>query len=127
VDPNRIGVYGLSAGACLLPIHAVGERRLKAAVLGSVGLFFVEGQLPEADPFNFLSRFRVPTLMIDGRTDFIFPLESSQRPMFQLLGTPEKDKNLVLLDGGHGDLRAHTQQVMKEALAWFDRYLGPVK
>ena len=87
--------------ACLLPVLAVGEQRLKAAVLVGVGLPFDRGLLPESDPFNFVPRFQVPTLMVSGRSDFIFPLETSQRPMFRLLGAPEKDKRLVLQEGGH--------------------------
>jgi serine/threonine protein kinase/pimeloyl-ACP methyl ester carboxylesterase len=125
VDRNRLGVFGVSRGSCLLPVLAVGEDRLKAAVLVSVGLFFDRSLLPEDDPFNFLPRFRVPTLMAGGRSDFIFPLESSIRPMFRLLGTPDADKRLLLWDGGHAP--SHSRPAVKDTLAWFDRYLGPVK
>jgi hypothetical protein len=45
--------------------------------------------------------------------------------MFRLLGAQEKDKRLVLQDGGHA--RPNYQTSIKEALDWFDRYLGPVK
>jgi hypothetical protein len=45
--------------------------------------------------------------------------------MFRLLGAPEKDKRLVLWDGGH--VAPDFQLAFKEALDWFDRYLGPVK
>jgi len=65
--------------------------------------------------------------MINARSDFIFPVETTQRPMFRLLGAPEKDKQQVFWDGGHGDIRPSSQVVIKEALDWFDRYLGPVK
>jgi dienelactone hydrolase len=126
VDRDRLGVLGYSRGACLVPIYAVGEKRLKAAVLVSAGLGF-NRELPEIDPFNFLPRFRVPTLMSNGRFDFTFPLETSQRPLFRLLGAPEKDKKLFLWDGGHGDMGANFKMAVKEALDWFDRYLGPVK
>jgi pimeloyl-ACP methyl ester carboxylesterase len=81
--------------------------------------------LPEADPFNFLPRFQVPTLMVGGRFDFLFPLETSLRPMFRLLGTPEKDKRLLIRDGGH--VPPDGQRNIKETLDWFDRYLGAVK
>jgi dipeptidyl aminopeptidase/acylaminoacyl peptidase len=124
VDRDRLGVFGLSRG-CLLPVLAVGEQRLKATVLVGVGLTFDRGQLPESDPFNFLPRFQVPTLMVGGRSDFLFPLETSQRPMFRLLGAPEKDKRQILWDGGH--VPPNRQTVIKETLEWFDRYLGPVK
>jgi pimeloyl-ACP methyl ester carboxylesterase len=126
VDRDRLGAFGVSRGF-YAPVMAVGEERLKAAVLVSSGLFVDRRRLPEADAFNFLPRFRVPTLMVNGRADFVFPLETSAGPMFRLLGAPEKDKRLALRDGGHapsGDVRSF---VTKETLDWLDRYLGPVK
>jgi dienelactone hydrolase len=126
VDRDRLGVYGFSRGAYVLPMLAVGEHRLKAAVVASVGLLR-NRVLPEADPFNFVPRFHVPTLVAGGRFDFVLPLEASQRPWFQLLGTPEQDKRMIFWDGGHGDVLAHYPMVIKEGLDWFDRYLGPVK
>ncbi len=126
VDRDRLGVFGYSRGACLVPVLAAGEQRLKAAVLIHAGLSSSR-PLPEADPLNFLPRFRLPTLMGNGRSDFMIPLETSQRPMFRLLGAPEKDKQQIFWDGGHGDIGANWKTVVKETLDWFDRYLGPVK
>jgi hypothetical protein len=122
---DRLGVFGISRGAWLLPVLAVDELRLKAAVLVSVGLPTEQNLLAEDDPLDFPPRFQVPTLMINGRSDVIFPLESSQRPLFRLLGAPESDKRMVLQDGGH--TRSDYPKAIKEALDWFDRYLGPVK
>jgi len=126
VDRDRLGAYGFSRGA-ILPVIAAGEHRLKAAVLGSVGLSFDPSMLPECQPLNFLPRFKVPTLMLCGRSDFFFPVETSQRPMLGLLGAPDKDKKLVLLDGGHFPASSSFSILIKETLDWFDRYLGPVK
>ena len=66
----------------------------------------------------------MPILMVNGRYDYVFPLESSQKPMFRFLGTPEKDKRHAVFDGGHSP--AH-DQIIKEVLEWLDRYQGPVK
>jgi hypothetical protein len=55
-------------------------------------LFLNRGLLREDDPFNFLTCFQVPTLMVNGRSIFTFQLDTSQRPLFRLLGAPEKDK-----------------------------------
>ena len=74
---------------------------------------------------NFAPRVRVPTLMINGRDDVLFPVETSQNPLFQFLGVAAKDKRRVLLDGSHNPLRF--QEVIREALAWLDKYLGPVR
>jgi len=124
VDRGRLGVLALSRGG-ELPVLAVGEQRLKAAVFLACGLSFSSWWLPEDDPFNFLPRFQVPTLMANGRTDYIFPVETSIRPMFRLLGAPEKDKRLLLWEGYHTPMNYST--AIKETLDWFDRYLGPVK
>ena len=44
--------------------------------------------------------------MINGRYDFFFPVESSQDPMFRLLGTPAADKRHVVVEGSHEVPRA---------------------
>ena len=124
VDRDRLAVLSSSTGG-KVPLLAVGELRLKAVVLINSGLGFSRLNLAEADPFHFLPRLRVPTLVVGGRYDFIFPLETSMSPMFRLLGAPEKDKRLVLWEGGH--VEPDRKIIVKETLDWFDRYLGPVK
>jgi hypothetical protein len=62
--------------------------------------------------------------MVNGRYDFIHPLETSQIPLYQLLGTPEKDKRRLVVEGGHALLN---QEIIRESLEWLDRYLGPVR
>ena len=42
----------------------------------------VHARPQEIDPLNFASRVQVPTLMVNGKADFQFPLETSQRPLF---------------------------------------------
>ena len=116
VDPDRLGVYGLSYLGTYVPIFAVGEHRLKAAVLGSTGFPPDRSRfLPETDPLNFLPRFRVPTLMINGLSDFGCPVETCQEPMLRLLGAREEDKDLVHWEGGHFPKDAHI--VFTETLA----------
>jgi hypothetical protein len=62
--------------------------------------------------------------MLNGKYDVIFPVETNVRPAFKLLGTPEKDKKLVVYDTDHYIPR---KELIKESLDWLDRYLGPVK
>jgi hypothetical protein len=62
--------------------------------------------------------------LLSGRDDFEFPLETSQIPMFHLLGAPEKDKRHIVCDSGHIVPRL---DMIKETLDWLDRYLGPVE
>jgi len=80
-------------------------------------------RLPEYDLLNFAPRIKVPTLMVNGRDDFAFPLETSQRPLFRLLGTEQKHH--AIFEGGHIPLLLHP--MIKEILDWLDRHLGPVK
>jgi hypothetical protein len=62
--------------------------------------------------------------MLNGRYDHYFPVESSQRPFFRLLGTQSQHKRLVISEGGHDVPRT---QLIAETLTWLDRYLGPVR
>jgi eukaryotic-like serine/threonine-protein kinase len=123
IDATRLAYYGISWGAVQGPIMLAVEKRFKAAVFAAGGC---NGQkvLPEADSMNFASRVKVPVLMINGRYDFEIPLETCQEPLFRLLGVPPKDKRHVLFDTGHAPPQL---PVMKEALNWLDRYLGPMK
>jgi pimeloyl-ACP methyl ester carboxylesterase len=79
----------------------------------------MEPARPEVDPINFLSRVTVPTLMLNGRYDFFFPIETSQIPMFRLLGTPAQQKRHVVEEGSHFVPR---NRLIQETLAWLDRY-----
>jgi dienelactone hydrolase len=123
IDASRLGYYGISLGANSgLRVLAL-EPRLRAAVLAATGLS-TGRSLPELDRFNFAPRIRQPVLLVNGRDDFLFPLETAQRPLFALLGTPPADKKLVLLEGGH--VLPRSNDLFREALDWFDEYLGPV-
>jgi hypothetical protein len=62
--------------------------------------------------------------MINGRYDNVSPYETSQQPLFRLLGTPEKDKRHVTFETQH--LLFPRNKLIKEVLDWLDRYLGPV-
>jgi len=123
VDARRLGYYGFSAGAIYGPVFTAVDGRFAASVLLGGGLG-PPGLPPEMTPVNFAPRSRVPTLMIGGRDDFLLPVESSQRPLFRLLGAPPADKRLALLEGGH--VPSDRREIVREVLDWLDRYLGPV-
>jgi formylglycine-generating enzyme required for sulfatase activity/dienelactone hydrolase/predicted Ser/Thr protein kinase len=122
VDAGRLAYYGLSMGGRMAPIMLAIEPRFQAAVLYVAGLK-LQRALPEADAINFVTRVKLPVLMINARYDFFFPLETSQRPLFDLLGTPATDKKWVVYDGGHSVPRS---KLIAELLAWLDARLGPV-
>jgi eukaryotic-like serine/threonine-protein kinase len=123
VDPDRLAYFGVSLGARLGSLALAVEPRFRAAVLWSGGFSSVP-KLPEVDEINFAPRVKTPVLMLNGRQDFTFPIESSQKPMFKWLGTPEPDKRHGIYDGGHVFPFA---RIIKDTLDWLDKYLGVPK
>ena len=125
IDASKLGYFGASWGAAWAPVMVSLEERFRTAVLFEGGLYLSPAGPPEADNLNFLPRVRVPVLMLNGRYDYTFPVESSQKPYFRWLGTPEKHKRHVVYDAAH-DVMVNRTQVVKEVLSWLDQYLGPV-
>jgi eukaryotic-like serine/threonine-protein kinase len=119
---DKIAYLGFSLGAAAGFIFPAIENRFKASVLVSGGVW-VEEVLPEINQVHYAPRITVPTLMLNGRFDFVF-LEPGQRQLFRLLGTPPEHKRHVLVDSGH---IMSINPVEPELLGWLDRYLGPVK
>jgi formylglycine-generating enzyme required for sulfatase activity/tRNA A-37 threonylcarbamoyl transferase component Bud32/cephalosporin-C deacetylase-like acetyl esterase len=122
IRSDKLAYFGTSLGAAPGSILPAVESRLKACVLVGGGIFPLV-VAPHVDQINFAPRIRMPTLMINGRYDFIFT-EPSQRQLFRLLGTPTERKQHLVFDVGHAVVGENRT---KETLAWLDRYLGPVK
>jgi formylglycine-generating enzyme required for sulfatase activity/tRNA A-37 threonylcarbamoyl transferase component Bud32/dienelactone hydrolase len=118
VTTERLAYYGVSWGGAMGGVMPAVEPRIKVSVLYVAGLDF-ERARPEVDPINFLPRVTAPTLMLNGRYDFFFPIETSQVPMFRLLGTPADQKRHVVEDGSHFVPR---NRLIQETLAWLDKY-----
>ncbi|MFC1633433.1 protein kinase [Planctomycetota bacterium] len=125
IDSEKIAYYGMSWGARLGPIMLAVEERFKLGIF-VVGGFPSEHQPEAADPATFAPKVKVPVLMVNGREDFIFPLETSQKPMYEFLGTPEEHKEHRIYPGGHGLLGLFTRQIKGDILRWLDRYLDPI-
>ena len=123
LDHEKLAYYGVDSGAELGNIFLALEKRIKIGVLVGSGFGFRK-MPPEVDKINFAPRVTMPILMVNGRYDYVFPLESSPKPMFRFLGTPEKDKRHAVFDGGHSPPH---DQMIKEVLDWLHRYQGPVK
>jgi cephalosporin-C deacetylase-like acetyl esterase len=122
IDSKKIGFYGISWGGGMGAQFPALEERIKLSVLVHAGLR-MEPALPEVDQINFVTRVKVPTLMLSGIYDFDFRPETSQIPMFNLLGTPLADKKRITYDVGHQFL---PERFPKDALPWLDKYFGPV-
>lgn len=84
----------------------------------------MERALPEVDQINYLPRITQPVLMLNGSYDMYFPVESSQKPMFSLLGSPQDQKKMRVYPSGH---LVPPTEFIKETLAWLDTYLGPAR
>ena len=126
IDAGKMAYMGASWGARLAPITIALDPRLKAGVLLMGGLG-AGRPAPEVDTFNFAPRVHVPILMLNGDQDFIFPLQTSQRALFQTLATPVADKRHVLYPGGHEIAATQRSQIIQEVVGWLDRYLGRVQ
>jgi len=124
IDSEKLGFYGHSWGGMLGGIIPAVEERIKVNIL-LVGGYEPWGKaLPEADGINYVSRVKIPTLMLNGRYDSRFPLETNLMPFFNSLGTPEKDKRLCIYETDH---YVSKSDMIREVLGWCDKYLGPVK
>jgi class 3 adenylate cyclase/pimeloyl-ACP methyl ester carboxylesterase len=123
IDLNRVAFYGLSGGPRFgFRLGAV-DTRVKLNI-------FYAGGLPsgpfraEVNPAYFLPRITIPTLMINGRFDSNWRLDYEIKNMYELLGTPDKDKRLVLFDSDH---LASRKDLVRETLSFLDDYFGPVQ
>ncbi|MDA2930948.1 SUMF1/EgtB/PvdO family nonheme iron enzyme, partial [Acidobacteria bacterium AH-259-O06] len=127
IDPRKLAYYGFSLGAWFGPIFQTIDSRFAASVLLSAGicLFNTKQQVgPELNAVNFAPQSTVPTLMINGRDDFILSMNESQLPLFDLLGAPGDNKRHAVVEGGH--IPSDRHEMIREILDWLDRFLGPV-
>ena len=124
INSDKLAYYGLSWGGFYGAIIPAVEDRLKASVMVAGGFDLIHPRpRPEADQINYVTRVKTPTLMLNGKYDTLNPYETSQKPLFDLLGTPDEHKDLKLYETDHIPPR---NEFIKETLAWLDRYLGPV-
>ncbi len=121
INSEELGYYGSSWGAYVGPIVLAVEDRIDAAVFMAGGSATVGVHFPEADSNTFITHVHDPVLMINGEYDIVFPLETAQKPMFELLGTDPAHKKHVVSPAGH---HAPRDVVVRETLEWFDLYLS---
>ncbi|MGB9004178.1 MAG: hypothetical protein WCB96_00485, partial [Candidatus Aminicenantales bacterium] len=124
IDSRKLVFDGLSYGAIFAPVILAVEERIRAGVLSGGGLVAMGQVRPEVNSINYVTRVKTPTLMLNGKYDAGLPPETSQKPMFDLLGTPAEHKQWKLYETDHCP---PINEIIKETLAWLDKYLGPVK
>jgi len=120
---DRIAFVGVSWGGFMGGIVPAVETRVRAVVLTVSGMT-MERTLPEVDQINYLPRVTQPVLMLNGEYDPYFPVETAQKPMLRLLGTPPDDKKMIVYPSSH---LVPPAEFIKETLNWLDKYLGPVQ
>ncbi len=119
IDSNKLAYYGVSWGGKFGAIIPAIEERLETCVLVVGGMDGL-GR-PEVNQINYVTRIKIPTLMLNGKYDTTFPYDTMVKPMFDLLGTPDEHKELKLYETDHF---VPVNELIKETLAWLDRYLG---
>jgi dienelactone hydrolase len=120
MDTSKLAFYGFSWGGVMGSILPAIEKRIQVNLLYVAGFCF-QRSLPEVDQINYVGRVRQPTLMINGEYDFFFPVDTAQKPLHDLLGTPEEHKRYVVYPGSHSVPRT---ELMREILEWLDHYAG---
>jgi hypothetical protein len=125
IDNHKLAYLGVSMGSAEGIIYAtLLQNRLKTAVLLDGG-YFLDPPPPGGDQADFAPRMKMPLLMVNGRYDYVFSVNLSQDPMFAMVGTPQTDKQHIVLESSH-DVTEQRPQLVKAVLDWLDRYLGPV-
>ena len=129
IDTAHIGYFGYSLGAMWAPNMFAMEPRISAAVLLAGGLSgpSADGDLlpPELDSATYAPRVKAAVAMINGRSDLRFPFETSQEPLFKLLGSPPGKKVHKTFPGGHSTL-GWFDDITRETHDWFDKQFGPI-
>ena len=122
IDSKQIAYMGVSMGAAMGVVLTGVEERLKAVIFLDGG-FYYEKPLPGANQADFAPRIKAPTLMISGKFDWIF---LGKDALLQLISAPAADKKAVTLDTAH-DVSEQRTDLVREVVAWLDRYLGRVQ
>ena len=126
IDVGQLAFAGLAWGGQMGPVMIAVEERFKAGLLLQAGICACKRH-PASDPANFAPHVTIPILMLNGRDDSLFPFETAQKPLFELLGTPPEHKKHVLFPGAHSIPWEYRKQYHKEIVDWLDKYLGPIQ
>jgi dienelactone hydrolase len=124
IDVAKIAYLGYSWGGRMSPIVLAVEDRLRIGMVILGGLEGGTGWIPEVRGSSYVRRVKIPMLLLSGRYDIAFPLETSSKPMFDLLRTPVENKVHQIYETDHW---IPQNEMIKETLAWLDKYFGPAR
>jgi len=126
IDSGKFSYLGVSRGSASgVILSTLLQDRLRTAIFLDGG-YFLDPAPTGADQADFAPRLRKPVLMVNGRYDFTFGLETAQKPLFAMLGTAPADKRHIVLDTPH-DVDEQRPQLMRTVLGWLDEYVGRVR
>jgi dienelactone hydrolase len=126
IDMHKLAYLGVSMGSAEGVIYStIAQDRFKTVIFLDGG-YFLDQPPMGGDQADFAPRLKKPVLMVNGRDDYVFSLEKSQKPFFQMLGSPAAEKRHVVLDTPH-DVTERRAELVKEVLDWLDKYLGRVE
>jgi dienelactone hydrolase len=121
LDASNLLYFGVSWGGEMANIMIPIENRIKRAVLLVAGLEFEEAK-PEVEAASYTPYIKVPILMLNGKYDYFFPSETSQKPMFELIGTNKNDKYWYLHESSH---TVPLDEFTKKVKIFLDKYSKP--
>jgi len=118
MDSANLSYFGVSWGGFMSNTLLAIDDRVQIAVLYVAGLCFQKSK-KEVEAYLYTPRITMPVLMLNGEFDQFFPLETSQIPMYKLLGTPEEDKKHYVSKTGHF---VPKEVLISEHLGWLKKY-----
>ena len=119
-DFKNLSYMGYSWGSIMGNIMLAIDDRVKFAFLLSGGLE-VQKTKQEIDPAIFTRRITMPVMHINGKNDGVFDYNNSQLPMQKLLGTPQEDQEMIVLeDVGH---IIPEDIIIENHLRWLKKYI----
>lgn len=122
MDLEKLTYLGLSWGAIDGHVLVALEDRIRRAIFVAGGCWvWHDSYHPAADPAKFAGHIKVPTIMLNGIYDEICPYETSQKPTFELLGTPAEHKVHKTYRCGHPIIGLFREEFKRDVLEWLDR------
>ena len=119
LQADRLGLLAASGGADGGIVVCAIDARVKAAVLVGGGLWGIDAT--DREMIGFAHHISIPLQMVNGRSD-----NWGQNFLLAALATPSDRKRFLSFDGDHS-LAGYENEVIRENLAWFDKYLGKVR
>jgi dipeptidyl aminopeptidase/acylaminoacyl peptidase len=139
IDPERIGIYGVSYGGLMTALALARDSGLFAAGVDCAGVFdwspaFTGAGVPEpvrltaaaSSPLADIERWRSPVLLVHADADRVVPVEQTVALERALREGGNAECELILLAGESHDLLRHASwmRFFEATVAWFGSKLA---